>query len=183
MSLKCSVYIGASVDGFIARVDGSIDWLHKPEYASASTIGLSYDAFISTIDAVVMGRNSFEQVLTFEDWPYEQTSVVVLTTRHLSLPHRLQGKVTVEKGRPAEVVARLASDGMKHVYIDGGVTIQRFLQAGLIHEITITQLPVLLGNGRPLFGSLGLEVPLTHLVTTTSEKGCVQIRYQVIHEP
>ncbi len=142
--IKCSVYIAASVGGFIARPDGDIEWLHNPEYESNEKFGLTYDEFISTVDAIVMGRNTYEKVLTFGFWPYEATPVVVLTNRRLTIPEHLQEKVRVEKGNPIKVVSELASERKKHLYIDGGKTIQRFLQAQLIDEITITWIPILL---------------------------------------
>jgi dihydrofolate reductase len=179
MNIKCSVYIAASVDGFIARPDGDIEWLHRPEYAASELNGLSYDAFISTVDALVMGRNTFEKVLSFGHWPYEGTPVVVLSSRKPAIPDALQGKVRVDAGAPQEVVARLSAEGKRHLYIDGGRTIQRFLQAGLIHEITLTQIPILLGTGIPLFGALGIEVPLRLLDATRSDNGFVQVRYRV----
>lgn len=181
MSSKCSVYIAASVDGFIAKLDGDIEWLLKPEYTSTDKLGLSYEEFISTIDAIVMGRKSFEKALTFESWYYEGTPVVVLSSRGVSIPAHLHGKVTIENISPKELVSRLASQGKTHLYVDGGVTIQRFLQAWLIDEITITQIPVLLGSGIPLFGSIGMEISLNHFETTSTKNGFVQTRYRVIY--
>lgn len=178
MNVKCSVYIATSVDGFIANEDGGIEWLHRPEHIYSGEAGLSYEEFISTVDAIVMGRNTYEKVLTFEDWPYD-IPVVVLTSRNLLVPDHLQAKVTLESGAPEDVVSRLASQGKKHLYIDGGITIQRFLQAGLIHDITITRIPILLGGGISLFGSLGVELSLKLLESTTSDNGLVQVRYEV----
>ena len=91
--IKCSVYIAASIDGFIARTDGDIEWLHNPEYESNEKLGLTYEDFIETVDAIVMGRNTFEKVLTFGFWPYEETPVIVLTGRELHIPDNLHGKV------------------------------------------------------------------------------------------
>lgn len=179
MSIKCSVYIATSVDGFIAKPDGDIEWLHRPEYSGANPVGLSYDDFISTVDALVMGRNTFEKVLSFGSWPYEGTPVVVLSSRELDIPQHLKGAVSAESEHPTELVSMLESEGRQHLYIDGGVTIQRFLQARLIHEITITRIPVLLGAGIPLFGSLGIEVPLRLVAATNSDNGFVQVRYEV----
>ena len=155
MNITCSIYVGASVDGFIAGPDGDIDWLHRPEYSTSETGGLSYEAFMASVDTLIMGRHTYEKALTFEKWPYEQTPVVVLSTRALNVPKYLKGKVRVESCPPTELVARLASEGAGHLYIDGGVTIQRFLRARLIDEITVTYIPILLGTGIPLFGSTG----------------------------
>jgi dihydrofolate reductase len=181
-SITCSVYIASSADGFIAGSDGDIEWLHRPQYAEAVLEGLSYDDYISTVDTLVMGRNSFEKVMSFDSWPYEGTPVVVLSSQELIIPPHLKEFVRTESRTPTELVSMLASEGKQHLYIDGGVTIQRFLQAGLIDEITITRIPVLLGAGIPLFGSLGIEIPLRLMAATNSDNGFVQVRYAVTHD-
>lgn len=178
MNVTCSVYIATSVDGFIAKPDGDIDWLHQPEYARAPLKGLSYEDFIATVDALVMGRHTFEKVLSFARWPYEGTPVVVLSSKALDIPEHVKGKVSVRSGSPAEVVSDLEAEGKRHLYIDGGATIQRFLKAGLIHDITITRIPVLLGAGIPLFDAFGVEVPLRLVAATSSDNGFVQVRYE-----
>jgi dihydrofolate reductase len=177
--MKCSVYIATSADGFIATPDGGIEWLLRSEYADAAKVGLVYNEFISTIDAIVMGRHSYEKVLTFDEWYYEGTEVIVLTSQDLTVPEKLTGKVSFQSGTPQEIVARLAKEGKKHLYIDGGITIQKFLEARLIHELTITVIPTLLGNGIPLFGNGGSEQPLELIDVFTSKKGSVQKRYRV----
>lgn len=179
MTIKCSAYIAASVDGFIATLDGGIEWLERPEYTSASMNGLRYDDFISTVDAIVMGRNTFEKVLTFGGWPYKGTPVVVLSSIDLAIPAHLSDAVSHESGEPNEVVKRLAKVGMQHLYIDGGVTIQRFLKNKLIDELTITRIPVLLGVGLPLFGGIAPTQKLILLEATASDNGFVQERYKV----
>jgi dihydrofolate reductase len=179
MTIKCSVYCGASLDGFIAGPDGDIEWLHRPEYATADATGVSYEAFTSSVDTVVMGRHTFEKVLTFGgDWPYD-LPVVVLSTTLEAVPEELRGRVRREAGAPLDVVRTLASDGARHLYVDGGVTIQRFLRARLIHEITVTYLPLLLGAGISLFGSTGVETRLELLQATSGDNGFVQVRYAV----
>lgn len=179
MKVKCSVYIATSADGFIAKPGGDIEWLNQPEYAISEMRGMRYEEFISSIDALVMGRNTFEKVLSFDAWPYESTSVVVLSNRGVTVPERLQGKVRVGSGDPEQIVSHLAAEGKKHLYIDGGITIQRFLKARLINEITITQIPILLGDGVPLFGSTGIEQPLRLINVAASDNGFVQLRYEV----
>lgn len=179
MTLKCSVYIATSVDGFIAKPDGDIDWLHNPEYAAAKFNGLDYDDFIATVDTIVMGRNSYEKVLTFGFWPYENIPVVVLTHRGLDIPKELEGKVRVESLTPKQLVSTLEREGKRHLYIDGGITIQGFIKAGLVQEITITRIPILLGAGKSLFGELGMEVHLRLIETANSDSGFVQERYEV----
>ncbi len=179
MDIKCSVYIATSVDGFIAKPGGDISWLQRPEYITSGMKGLAYDDFISTIDVLVMGHNTFEKVLSFSSWPYESIPVVVLSSKYLAVPHHLQGKVRIESGTPEQIVSLLASEGKRHLYIDGGATIQRFLKARLIDEITITRIPILLGEGIPLFGAIGIEQPLLLIEAVASDNGFVQVRYEV----
>jgi len=179
MNIKCSVYIAASVDGFIATPDGGVEWLDWPEYSAAPLRGLSFAEFTTTVDGLVMGRKSFEKVLSFGSWPYEGIPVVALSSTNVTVPPHLVDAVRLESGAPQEIVERLAKAGMRHLYIDGGVTIQRFLQAKLIHELTITRIPVLLGAGIPLFGNAGPVQKLTLLEAVASENGFVQERYRV----
>lgn len=180
MEITCSAYMAVSVDGFIARPDGDIDWLMRPAYATDQMQGLTYEAFIATVDTLVMGRHTFEKALTFDSWPYTGTPVVVLSSRPLSLPDLLpKEEVRVIQQEPAALVAHLAAEGKRHLYIDGGQTIQRFLQAGLLNELTITYVPLLLGDGLPLFGVLGQEISLRLLAATPSPNGFVQVRYAV----
>lgn len=176
--IKCSAYCGASLDGFIAKPDGDIEWLHRPEYTAAESIGLSFDEFISSVDALIMGRHTFEKVLSFKEWPYS-VPVIVLSNALREVPTHLLENVELRAGSPHDIVQQLASEGLRHFYVDGGATIQGFLQAGLIHEITVTYLPILLGAGIPLFGSTGTEAPLKLLQATVSENGIVQVRYRV----
>ena len=180
MDRKCSVFIAASVDGFIARIDGDIEWLHRPEYACAALKGLSYDEFMTTVDAIVMGRKTLDKVLSFPQWPYDNTPVVVLSHGKVALPQELRGKIDVLAGDPAHIVEQLAARGLKHLYIDGGQTIQAFLAAGLINEIVITRIPVLLGKGIPLFSQFADELGLRLIASSVSDNGFVQSRYQVL---
>jgi dihydrofolate reductase len=172
------VFCGASLDGFIAGFKGEIEWLDRPEYASSAPPGLSYEDFIASVDTLVMGRNTFDKVLTFNQWPYE-IPVVVLTTRPLEVPDHLRGKARPIALPPRDLVAQLASDGKRHLYVDGGLTIQSFLKERLIHEITVTYLPVLLGAGISLFGTTGVESLLTLLDVNSAGNGFVQVRYRV----
>lgn len=179
MPIECSVYIATSVDGFIAQLDGGIAWLARPEYAASPIQGLSYEAFIATVDAIVMGKNTFNKVLTFGTWPYENIPVVVLSSSTLDIPAQLQDKVQHAFGSPASIAQQLAEQGLRHVYIDGGVTIQRFLHAGLIDTLTITRIPVLLGSGIPLFQAAPTEQRLQLIEVNASENGFVQERYRI----
>lgn len=179
MATKCSVFIATSVDGFIATIDGGLDWLERPEYSAVPMKGVSYADFIKNVDALVMGKNTFEKVLTFDRWPYEGTPVVVLSSTLTTVPFHLASSIRLVSGTPQEIVDRLQAEGKRHLYIDGGITIQRFLQAGLIDEITITRIPVLLGRGLPLFGNSGVKQQLKLLEAVASDSGIVQERYKV----
>ena len=180
-SLSCSVFIACSLDGFIAREDGSIDWLtgnDDPEADENEDYG--YGEFISTVDAIVMGRNTFEKVRTFEPWPYEKR-VIVLTHKDLNLPDRLSDTVSAMSGSPEVIVEQLADKGFRHLYIDGGETISDFLRARLIRELIITRIPVIIGKGIPLFTSIESDIKLDAISTKSYANGLVQNRYRVIH--
>src|SRR5204863_2267667 len=136
-SMKASVFVGASVDGFIARTNGDLDFLPP---GGGEPHG--YDEFMATVDALVIGRKTFETVLTFGSWPYGEKPVFVLSTRALA-PAPAGAAVERMSGAPADIVAQLTARGIRHIYVDGGITIQRFLQAGLNHRLIITRVPVL----------------------------------------
>ena len=172
--MTASVFVGVSVDGFMARPNGDLDFL--PEGGGEPH---GYAEFIASVDAIVLGRNSFEKVLTFQPWPYGDKRVVVLSSRPVDLSLAKGGKVEQMAGTPAEIVARLAASGAHHLYIDGGITIQRFLRAGCIHRLIITRVPVLIGEGVPLFGSLPGDVRLEHVATRHYQSGLVQSEYRV----
>lgn len=180
MSASCSVYIATSLDGFIARSDGSIDWLNDANAKVPSGEDCGFAKFMCSVDALVMGRNTFDQILSFPDWPYGTTPVIVMSRTMHNLPHHLPPSVELSHEEPKSLVARLNSKGFKHLYIDGGKIIQSFLRSGLIQEITITTIPILLGSGRSLFGPLPCDVPLKHISTKSFEFGFVQSVYQVV---
>jgi dihydrofolate reductase len=176
---KCSVFIATSLDGYISRTDGGIDWLEKANSAIPKGEDCGYGEFMSGVDALVMGRNTFEQVLTFPAWPYGDTPVVVLSRSLVSLPGKVPATVSLSSEQPARLVERLANKGLRRLYVDGGITIQAFLAAGLIDEMTITVIPVLLGSGKPLFGALPGDVELELLSSRAFEFGFVQSKYRV----
>lgn len=178
---SASVFIATSMDGFIARDDGGIDWLSGPPGSAPAgpPDDFGYESFFNGIDALVMGRNTFELVLTFPEWPYGEKPLFVLTSRKLDLPQKLARKVEVMSGSPREVVDSLAGRGLKHLYIDGGVTIQRFLEAGLIDRMIISRIPVLLGRGKPLFGPTPGDIWLRHVTTRAFAGGLVQSEYRI----
>lgn len=177
MAIKCSVFIATSLDGFIARNNGDLDWL--PD-GGGETEGddHGYSDFFAAIDTLVMGRNTYEKVLTFGDWPFRK-KVVVLSSRYPKHPMRIADGVEGTSASPAELVRQLEAAGSAHVYVDGGKTIQSFLRDSLISEMTITRVPVLLGEGIPLFGPLAQDIRLRHEATKSFENGLVQSRYTV----
>jgi dihydrofolate reductase len=183
MRVKSSVFIATSLDGYIAREDGSLDWLDQVNEAATPGEDFGYDSFIASVDALVMGRNTFEKVLSFgSNWPYGSKPTVVLSRGQVAIPPSLAATVSTSSEPPRTLVERLAASGAKHLYIDGGLTIQSFLREGLIDEITLTLIPVLLGSGKPLFGPLDQDLKLTHLATQTYRSGFVQHQYRVMKQ-
>jgi dihydrofolate reductase len=166
----CCAFVGASLDGFIARRDGAIDWLRPYEGAERG-----FTAFFASVDALVVGRATYDTVLAFDAWPYGRKRVYVLTHRP---PTPLHGE-TFLSGEPGEVASRLAGDGVRRAYVDGGEVVSRFLAAGLLDELTLNLIPVVLGDGIRLF-----RVPLPERAlrldgTTAFPDGLVQLRYRI----
>lgn len=175
--MKASVFIATSLDGFIARENGALDWLPP---GGGEEHG--YTAFMATIDAIVMGRNTFETVLTFDAWPFGEKLVVVLTTRPFDARPPRNAVLEFMEGDPRDVLYQLAQRGIRHVYVDGGITVQRFLEAGLVQRLTITRIPVLLGKGIPLFGPLSHEIRFEHISTRSYAGGMVTSEYAAISD-
>ena len=170
MPTHFAVFVGASLDGSIARPDGGLDWL-KPFEGEEH----GYAAFYESLDAVVIGRGTYETVLTFPDWPYGNKRVIVCTSRPASPSHGEE--ITAED--PKRLAARLEREGVKRAYLDGGKLIRAFFREGLVHEMTITVVPIVLGSGIPLFASGLPERSLRLLDTRAYPSGLVQIRYAV----
>ncbi len=167
-----------SLDGFIAREDGSIDWLMKANQLVSPDEDGGYKHFISDVDAIVMGRHSYEKVLSFEPWPYA-LPVLVLSHETIHVPESLKSKVQRISESPHALVERLSKAGMNHLYIDGGLTIQTFLNEDCIDELIITVVPVLIGQGKRLFGALKEDIEL-RLIESREIGACfVQLRYKV----
>lgn len=177
--VELSVFIATSLDGFIARANGALDWLHGDSGAGPPP-EVGYQSFFDSVDALVMGRGTFEVVRAFPRWPYGSKPVVVLSSGPIRIPAELSQTVEHMGGSPQEIVARLEARGWKHIYVDGGKTVQRFLAAGLIGRLIINRLPILLGNGIPLFGPLPGDVRLEHIRTQTYAGGMVQTEYRVL---
>ena len=176
---QCSVFVAVSLDGFIARPDGGIDWLEQANKLIPPGEDCGFAEFMAGIDALVMGRATFQQVLAFPEWMYGDKPVYVLSRTLTSLPAATPSTVQLHALDPREMARLAAAHGRNRLYIDGGRTIQGFLAAGLIRDLTITVIPVLLGSGLPLFGKLSADVPLTHVSTKVFPFGFVQSRYNI----
>lgn len=171
--MKTSVFVGTSVDGFIARSNGAFDFLQGDAEKNNG-----YEEFFATVDVLVMGRNTYDVVAAFPTWFYGSKPVFVLSSRPLA-PAPAEAVVERISGSPAEVLQQLAARGYRHAYVDGGLTIQSFLRAGLIDRIVITRVPVLIGTGISLFGPLDADVRLTHVATRQLAGGAVQCEYSI----
>ncbi len=187
--MKCSAFIATSVDGFIARKDGNVDWLHT---AGNQTVDMGNQAdmgfydYLKTVDCLIMGRNTMEVIanmnLSEEQWPYGDMRIIVLSSTVSEAPESLKGKISFFNGELRDLLAQLDADGFKHAYIDGGTTIQQFINEKLMNEMTIARVPVLLGEGIPLFGKPGIEVQLTDAETTAYPNDFVQVKYQLHYD-
>ena len=172
--MKASVFVGTSLDGFIARPDGALDFLD-----AGGNEPHGYEEFMATVDAMVIGRNTYETVLSFPGWAYGKKPVFVLSTRPIA-PAPPGAVVEQMSGDPADIAAQLTARGIGHAYVDGGITIQRFLDAGLIQRLVVTRVPVLIGKGIPLFGPVRRDITLTHVATRQYKGGLVQSEYEVV---
>jgi dihydrofolate reductase len=173
-AIKLSVFCGVSVDGFLARPDHKVDFLDTHEQEPHG-----FEEFFGSVDVLVIGRNTYRFVVSYGEWLYGKKPVMVLSSRPIDFSWIKNGVVEQMAGEPAQIVAALESRGYRHAYIDGGVTIQQFLAAGLIDRMIISYVPVLIGSGMPLFGPLPHDIRLRHVATRTFRGGLVQNEYEV----
>jgi dihydrofolate reductase len=169
------VYIASSIDGYIARENGNIDWL--TELANPDKSDYGFSMFLERIDGIIMGRNTFETAAKFNEWPYTKPIFVLSNTLNL-LPENLSGKAEIIKGELKNIIQMLKDKGMNNLYIDGGKTIQSFLREDLIDELIITRIPILLGSGIPLFGKNSLELKFEHAGTEVYNNMLVKSIYR-----
>ncbi len=181
MGIKISAFIAASLDGFIAREDGGIDWL---EENSLPDEDFGYADFFASIDVLVMGRKTFEMVLGFGEWPYIGKKVIVLSHAMIIEDGKVENgrEVEIFSGSLTDLLTMLEGAGYQHVYTDGGQVICSFIREGLLDELILTRIPVLLGRGVPLFGDLLGDVRLNHVSTKAYPNGYVQSRYKIYSE-
>jgi dihydrofolate reductase len=172
--MKASVYIGTSLDGFIARADGDFGWLSQ--FANDEAIQ-AYHEFMAGIDVIVIGRGTFEKVLDFPSWPYDK-KVFVLSNTLKQLPDSVTGKAMLLSMKPTKLLSYLSAKGFSNIYVDGGKVIQAFLKENLIDEMAIAKAPILIGTGISLFGYLGADLPFRHLRTVVQSNGLVRSYYE-----
>lgn len=177
-TISAHVFIATSLDGYIARPDGDIDWLLQRDDPDEDH---GYSDFIADKDMIVMGRGSYEKVATFDPWPYDRP-VLVLSSQlaNAPVPDALKGKVRFSAWTPAQAMEALARDNVRRIYVDGGQLVQSFLRDGLIDDIVVTTVPVLIGAGRPLFGALSRDVDLKLVSSRSFPSGLVQSTYRVV---
>jgi dihydrofolate reductase len=183
-----AVFLGMSVDGFIARLDGDLSWLEGdgasaappdddraplPDDGQGGDFG--FTEFVSGVDALVMGRSTYDFIAQFADWPYQGRPVHVLST---TLEPGADRRITVHRSLD-EAVAALSAAGYGRVYVDGGRTVHAFLRAGLVGELTLSRVPVLIGTGLTPFGELAADIRLEHVGTRSFPGGLVQSTYRV----
>ena len=185
--MKCSVFIATSVDGYIASPDGGVDWLHSAgkQEVDMGTEDMGFQAYMNSVDCMIMGRKCMEMIasfnLTAEQWPYGDMPIIVLSNTIKTPPENLEGKVEMYSGDINELIGKLERDGYKSAYIDGGSTITCFINLKLINEMIITQAPILLGEGLPLFGKINQTVKLTEAKSTTFANDFTQVQYSVCY--
>ena len=184
--MRFSVYIATSVDGFIARTDGSVDWLDtycNQEADMGDEADMGFTHFMKSIDCLIMGRGCMEVISGFnlapEQWPYGDARVIVLSQTVTEPPENVKGHVEMYAGKIPELVETLEGEGFKHAYVDGGKTIQSFLNLQLITDMTLTQIPVLLGEGIPLFGKTNRDIRLERPERNVFPNELVQVQYEV----
>jgi dihydrofolate reductase len=168
---RLSVYIATSLDGYIATTDGSLDWL---EAAVGTDEDYGWESFIGDIDALAMGRGTYDHIGHLDPLPFGERPVFVFTHR---VPADRPG-VTFWSRSPQEAVAEWAARGLRHVYVDGGRLITDFVAAGFVDDLTITTVPVLLGGGLPLFHPLPGPVRLYCTSVQSWPSGVMQARYE-----
>lgn len=180
--IKGSAYIAVTMDGFIATPDGRVDFLDRFHENSEDDMG--FREFMSSVDAIVMGRNSFEEVLFAfgqDLWAYGEKRMVICSRSPApnNLPEYCAQHVSYSHREPTDIMTQLLAEGYSHVYVDGGHTIRRFLQAGVLHELHLTRVPLLIGEGIPLFGE-GTTAELEHVDTKAFDSGLAMSRYKVL---
>ena len=172
------VFLGVSLDGFVARLDHRLDWLTKH---AATGEDHGYDAFMAGVDGIIMGSGSLRTVLTFGEWPYRKPVIVMSGSLTPSdIPPALAERVRVTDLGPRELMQALRREGWSRAYVDGGRLVQSFISEGLIEDLALTIVPILIGTGIRPFGEIGRDIDLELTDTTAFPSGLVQVRYRVL---
>ena len=168
------VYIATSLDGYIARKDGNLEWLMESPNPENSDYGFS--DFMDRIDGILMGRNTFETVAGFNQWPYTKP-VFILSNTMKKVPDGYQDKARIVNGDLKDLIKSLNKNGIRKIYVDGGKTIQSFLKQGLIDKLIITRVPIILGSGIPLFADMDHEIKFKLVNTEILNEDLVKSTY------
>ena len=173
---RCAVFIASSLDGYIARADGGLDWLSIVEREGED---YGYREFLGSVDALVMGRRTYDTVLGFDEWPFSDKRCIVLTHARPASP---RADEEFASGAPAALLEQLGRQGVRRVYVDGGAVIRQFLAAGLVDELTLSVIPVILGAGIRLFEGdpLHRASSLRLIGARNFGSGLVQLRYDLV---
>lgn len=174
---KISIYIATSIDGYIARKDGNLDWLqygHDVHHADDEDYG--FKKFINSVDALILGRNTYQVVSSFGEWPYKGKRVIVLS--HTLKEVRKEAELFC--GELTGLLSKLHSENIKHVWVDGGLTASKFLEAGLVDDLIISIIAMVLGAGIPLFNIMDREQKCRLVSTQSYPNGLVQLKYEII---
>ena len=184
--MKCSAYIATSVDGFIATKNGGVDWLHTAgngKELAGENADMGFKAYLASVDCMIMGRKCMETIsamnLTSAQWPYGDLRIIVLSNTMKVAPENMQNKIELYSGDISVLMDQLHLEGHKSAYIDGGTTIQSFIELKRLNEITITKAPILLGEGIPLFGKTAKHVKLDQAQSTRFVNDFVQLKYRI----
>jgi dihydrofolate reductase len=184
--MKCSVCIATSADGYIATAEDGVEWLETAGKADANMVedaDMGMTEFLASVDCMIMGRKCMEVIsgfnLTAEQWPYGNIRIIVLSRTVKEPPDNLNGKIEIYSGEIPALITKLENEGFQHAYVDGGATITSFINLQLINEMTITRAPVLLGEGKPLFGKLDKHIKLEESQTRAYPNYFVQVKYKV----
>jgi dihydrofolate reductase len=172
---KISVYIAMSIDGYIARKDGSLDWLDR---VGGFDEDYGFQKLLNSIDAVILGRNTYDVAASVLDWPYKGKKIIVLSN---SL-QKVRDEAELFRGDLTQLVSQLHEDGIKHIWVDGGVTISQFLDLQLVDWMTLSVIPVILGEGMPLFSVIGKEIPCRLVSSEAYPSGLAQLNYEIMNE-
>lgn len=172
------VFIATSLDGFVARDDHGLDWLMKQNTADEDH---GYDAFMASVDGLIMGRGSFQTALSFDTWPYQKPVFVMSKSlTEDAVPAALRDQVSLTRLEPGDLMASLDAQGWKRAYVDGGLVVQSFIRAGLVSDMSVTLIPILIGGGRRLFGELDGDIDLQLLASKAFPSGLLQTRYRLL---